>query len=364
MGWFKKIFKGIKGVVKKAAKTIKKINKKIITAIPGGKKLWELGGKALKKVASGVGKVVNKLGPIGMIALSVLAPYAAPLWASFGAAASVATAAGSVWGSIGSAVFTAGNWVGGTISAMSSGISNAIGTIAEGGFSGLGTSLGKAGEQAFKGFADSFSGKAGAMGVKIGVEQASEFTLKQAAGQSLLDQTTSKIMGDVAGQGASTITQSKANAVLEQNMSTAFDPSGINLGYVPQQSNIAGFVDQGLASGKIVGTAAQKSIAEATVMGTLNSSGGTLGTTVAKGTSLLSKATKVAKTLLDQDSPMPLPMPQTIQPIASFNGVSQFGNASSRGGVTSGGGDFLSQSMLTAMQGQQQRMTRGFGNNG
>jgi hypothetical protein len=361
MGWFKKIFKGIKGVVKKAAKTIKKINKKIITAIPGGKKLWEMGGKALKKVASGVGKVVNKLGPIGMIALSVLAPYAAPLWASFGAAAA---ASSSILGSIGSAVFTAGNWVGGTIGAMSSGISNAIGTISEGGFSGLSTSLGKASEQAFKGFSDAFSGKAGAMGVKIGVEQASEFALKQAAGQSLLDQTASKIMGDVAGQGASTITQSNANAALEQNMSTAFDPSGINLGYVPQQSNIAGFVDQGLASGKIVGTAAQKSIAEATVMGTLNSSGGTLGTTVAKGTSLLSKATKVAKTMLDQDSPMPLPMPQTIQPIASFNGVSQFGNASSRGGVTSGGGDFLSQSMLTAMQGQQQRMTRGFGNNG
>tara|TARA_R110000803_G_scaffold158064_1_gene222370 strand:+ start:1598 stop:2920 length:1323 start_codon:yes stop_codon:yes gene_type:complete len=59
-------FKPIKKIVKKVVKPVKKIVKKTVKAI---KKV----GKAVMK---GVAKVSNKLGPIGMIALSMAMPYA------------------------------------------------------------------------------------------------------------------------------------------------------------------------------------------------------------------------------------------------------------------------------------------------
>ena len=62
MGFFKKIFKKAKKIVKPITKIVKKVAKKI-------KKI----GSAVMK---GVAKISNKLGPVGMIALSIAMPYA------------------------------------------------------------------------------------------------------------------------------------------------------------------------------------------------------------------------------------------------------------------------------------------------
>ena len=62
MGFFSKIFKKAKKIVKPITKIVKKVAKKVKTI-----------GKAVMK---GVAKISNKLGPIGMIAMSIAMPYA------------------------------------------------------------------------------------------------------------------------------------------------------------------------------------------------------------------------------------------------------------------------------------------------
>jgi len=62
MGFFKKVFKAAKKVVKPITKVVKKVAKKV--------------AKIGKSVMKGVSKISNKLGPIGMIALSIAMPYA------------------------------------------------------------------------------------------------------------------------------------------------------------------------------------------------------------------------------------------------------------------------------------------------
>ena len=61
-----KVFRAAKKVVKKVAKPITKVVKKV------AKKVAKIG----KSVMKGVAKISNKLGPIGMIALSIAMPYA------------------------------------------------------------------------------------------------------------------------------------------------------------------------------------------------------------------------------------------------------------------------------------------------
>jgi hypothetical protein len=61
-----KVFKKAKTVVKKVAKPITTVVKKV------AKKVAKIG----KSVMQGVSKISNKLGPIGMIALSIAMPYA------------------------------------------------------------------------------------------------------------------------------------------------------------------------------------------------------------------------------------------------------------------------------------------------
>jgi hypothetical protein len=62
MGFFKKIFKAAKKVVKPITKIVKKVAKKV--------------AKIGKSVMKGVSKISNKLGPLGMIAMSIAMPYA------------------------------------------------------------------------------------------------------------------------------------------------------------------------------------------------------------------------------------------------------------------------------------------------
>ena len=62
MGFFKKVFKTVKKVAKPITKVVKKVAKKV--------------AKIGKSVMKGVSKISNKLGPLGMIAMSIAMPYA------------------------------------------------------------------------------------------------------------------------------------------------------------------------------------------------------------------------------------------------------------------------------------------------
>lgn len=367
MGWLSKAWKGVKGAVKKVARTVKKISKKIAYATPGGKEAWDFSSKVGEKAMSVVGKVVNKLGPVGMIALSVLAPYAAPLWAAFGAAAA---AAGGIMGSIGTAIFTAGNWVAGTLGAMSQGISKAIGTIAEGGISGLANgTLSKAGAQAVEGFASAFTGQAGQAGVQAGVSAATDFAIKEAAGQTLFDQTVGKMANDTMGSlGFESQDQFLSNAG-----SVSVDEAGnqmMSQSSVPQfdlMANQPGAVAAGPSSasavpsyGEALNNATRLGGSEGLASTAVKSSiGRQTGNTVA-GNSLVDGMTKVAKSLLAGDG-QGAGQIQAYQPVGDVGGRRFGGDGRAEGGVGSGGGTFLTQQMLAAMQAQTQRMTRGFG---
>ena len=96
--FFKKVFKGIKKVVKPI-------------------------GKALKK---GIGKVSNALGPVGMLALSLMLPGIGAAWSAFSGIASTAT---GMMGSVMRGIATAGNAVGTVYSSVSSMLGNVVKAI-------------------------------------------------------------------------------------------------------------------------------------------------------------------------------------------------------------------------------------------
>ena len=92
----RKVFKPVKKVFNKVTKGVSKAAKKIGKGIAKiGKGVWngvkKIGGKAFELY----GKISNKLGPIGMIGLSMAMPYLMPgftgaaggLWTNFGAKA-------------------------------------------------------------------------------------------------------------------------------------------------------------------------------------------------------------------------------------------------------------------------------------
>lgn len=355
MSFLSKAWKGVKKVVKGAAKSIKKIAKKVAYSVPGGKELWKLGGKIGTKVMG----AISKIGPIGMIALSVLAPYAAPLWSAFGAAAGTAATAGSIWGHIGTAIYNGANWVGGTLSSMTSGISKGISTIVDKGVGGVFKgSLSEAGKQAIAGFTDAFTGKAGTAGINAGIDAATQSAFKQAAGKSVWDQTVSKILGEPTG-ATNIINRPGDQAYLESQ--PIIKGGDLNLQGTPiQASPVANPIDQLIAEGKTNASASTISKAKMLTEGTLNMSGGSLATELATSPSLLSQATKIGKKLLSSGSSnLEVPRPASITSVGQGQIFSD--NGSARGGVGSGGGGFLSPQMLAAIQAQEQRMTRGFG---
>lgn len=354
MGWFTKAFKGLKKIVKKAARNIKKVTKKIVTSIPGGDKIWSFATRVGTKVAGAIGKVTNALGPIGMIAMSVLAPYAAPLWAGFGTAASVAAAGGSIWGSIGTAIYNGVNWAGATLSSMTKGITEGISHIASKGLSGvMEGSIGEGFGVAAKGFAEAFTGRAGAIGVELGTQAAGASALSQSAGNSIFKQTQDQIMQDLTGSGGTKLTDDAVNDALAGN-TQKFDIN--NPLSRPLANPVANPIEQGIASGSIVTNKVRTGLAQANVSGTLNSSGA-VGTTLnAGGSSLLAKAAQIGKGLLSAD---PLQQ-QAIMPIGDVGGQQFRSGISGQGGNASAGGSFLSQAMLDQMQRVQQNMKRGF----
>ena len=191
MGFFSKAWKGIKGVVKKVARTVKKVAKTVVTALPGGDKIWEFGTKIGKGIEKGIGWIGEKLGPIGTMALSFVLPFAAPLfagmWAGFGAAAAGMAATGgtiaSALGTVGSAIFNGANFVGGTLGAMGKAIAEGVSNLGKGQFGAAGNAFTSNMKSAFTGEAGKASvSKAIAGFPKVAGEigKASSYTLENA----------------------------------------------------------------------------------------------------------------------------------------------------------------------------------------
>lgn len=139
------IFKKVKKLVKKVTSPISKVFKKVGKGIAdAGKKVWggikRIGGEALKAY----GKVSQKLGPIGMIGVSMAMPYllgafgatGGGLWTSFGKMAFKGQQSMNPFfkamGHLGKGVYNSGNFVGGTYRGITQTIGKAFGSLAEG----------------------------------------------------------------------------------------------------------------------------------------------------------------------------------------------------------------------------------------
>jgi hypothetical protein len=223
MGAISRVFKGATKAVKKVTKGVTKAAKKIGKGIAKiGKSVWngvkKLGGKAFEMY----GKISGKLGPIGMIGLSMAMPYLMPgfssaaggLWTNFGAkSATWANAANNpflkVIGNVGGKIYKGTNFIKGT----AQGISQTIG-------------------QTFKGFASE-----GTLGSRI------------STGFSNLYKGTTEVLTGQAGKGTMIPTQFKdalgttvnknllnVKSGLESSQFAAFNPNtitqtgGISLG--------------------------------------------------------------------------------------------------------------------------------------
>jgi len=173
MGAISRVFKGATKAVKKVTKGVTKAAKKIGKGIAKiGKNVWngvkKLGGKAFEAY----GKISGKLGPIGMIGLSMAMPYLMPgfsgaaggLWTNFGAKATTwANHATNPFlrtiGQIGGNIYKGTNFIKGT----AQGISQTIGKTFSG-FASEGTLKSKIStgfSNLYKGTTEVLTGQAG-----------------------------------------------------------------------------------------------------------------------------------------------------------------------------------------------------------
>jgi hypothetical protein len=173
MGAISRVFKGATKAVKKVTSGVTKAAKKIGKGIAKiGKSVWngvkKLGGKAFEAY----GKISGKLGPIGMIGLSMAMPYLMPgftsaaggLWTNFGAKATTwANHATNPFlrtmGQIGGNIYKGTNFIKGT----AQGISQTIGKTFEG-FASEGTfgsKISSGFSNLYKGTTEVLTGQAG-----------------------------------------------------------------------------------------------------------------------------------------------------------------------------------------------------------
>ena len=216
MGLWSKVKKGFKKVVSKVARGIKKVAKSVVTALPGGKWLWEKTGELGKKAMKGIAK----LGPVGMIAIQVLLSVTGigaavsgmlgSMWSGFGAASAAAAASTNVlvsaMGTAGSGLFAAGNFVAGTLGAMGNAISEGASQLMNGNFSAAASTFGQ-------NMGSALSGEAGMASVNSAAAQAA-----QQAGTLIGDSLNA---ADAVAQGVD------ANFAAENlgTDATGFDPS-------------------------------------------------------------------------------------------------------------------------------------------
>ena len=196
MGFFNRIFKKVKRVIKKPITKIFKTVGKGIAKI--GKNVWngikDLGGKAF----SAYGKLSKKLGPIGMIGVSMAMPYllgafgatGGGLWTGFGKVAEAGSLSTNpflkVLGHVGKGTYNAGNFIGGTYK----GITQTIGQTFKGFASG---DMSQGFKNLYQGTTEVLSGKAGMGTTKLAQYSGSQImqpvynanTLTQTGGVSL-----------------------------------------------------------------------------------------------------------------------------------------------------------------------------------
>ena len=195
----RKVFKPVKKVFTKVTKGVTKAAKKIGKGIAKiGKGVWDgikqVGGKAFELY----GKVSSKLGPIGMIGLSMAMPYLMPgftgaaggLWTNFGAkAATWSTHATNPFlrtmGQIGGNIYKGANFMKGT----AQGISQTIGKT----FSGF-ASEGTLGSKISTGFSNLYKGT-----TEVLTGQAGKGTMLRTNFSSALLPGESPIMSSVRG---------------------------------------------------------------------------------------------------------------------------------------------------------------------
>ena len=204
MGFFSKVWKGVKKTVKKVARGIKKVAKKVVTSLPGGKALWKAGTKIGGKIMEGIGK----LGPLGVMAISfvlpMLGPVLAPLWSGLGATLTgMATTGGTIMGALGKAglaVFNGANFVGSTLGAMGDAMSQGLSKITKPLTDMGGKMLSSLKEQ----FPD-VTAKLTKMSDKVFGETVKDSVTTggtEAAGQSVMDDATSSLFSDAGGSEA------------------------------------------------------------------------------------------------------------------------------------------------------------------
>ena len=241
------VVKKIKKTAKKAVKAVKKIVKKnpitkiVKKAAKGvkklGGKLWDgikkVGGKAMKAW----GKISQKLGPIGTIALSFAMPYLlGPLSGMAGTAWSnmatwlgtPATGAGStfvnVFKTLGYNAMKGAQFVGSTFKGITQTLSQTVR-----GFAGEGGSLSKGFEALWGGTKDVFTGKAG-FGTLEG-------TTSKVLGQQVTSYSGKVIEGAsgfVKTGGVNMMNANVANAQAYQAISNAM--SGVTSQYTPEMT--------------------------------------------------------------------------------------------------------------------------------
>jgi len=202
------IFKKIKRIVKKnpLTKIFKRVGKGIADI---GKKTWQGIKRIGGKVMATYGKISQKLGPIGMIGLSMAMPYllggfsgaAGGLWTNFGTGMKTLQASQNPFfkamGYAGKGMYNTANFIGGTTRGISQTISKTFGQFAQGnvsqGFANLyqGTTevlSGKAGMGTMKYIdASAFAKAVGVPGTQTGVKLATQNlgTLVQTGGVNL-----------------------------------------------------------------------------------------------------------------------------------------------------------------------------------
>ena len=231
MGAISRVFKGATRAVKKVTSGVTKAAKKIGKGIAKiGKSVWngvkKLGGKAFEMY----GKISGKLGPIGMIGLSMAMPYLMPgfsgaaggLWTNFGAKATTwANHATNPFlrtmGQIGGNIYKGTNFIKGT----AQGISQTIGKTFSG-FAGEGT----IGSRVSTGFSNLYKGTtevlSGAAGKGTMIPTNFSTALGTAANPNLMSASQQFSSSQFAAFNANTITQTGGVALGNMNVANKF----------------------------------------------------------------------------------------------------------------------------------------------
>ena len=231
MGAISRVFKGATRAVKKVTSGVTKAAKKIGKGIAKiGKSVWngvkKLGGKAFEMY----GKISGKLGPIGMIGLSMAMPYLMPgfsgaaggLWTNFGAKATTwANHATNPFlrtmGQIGGNIYKGTNFIKGT----AQGISQTIGKTFSG-FAGEGT----IGSRVSTGFSNLYKGTTEVLTGQAGKGTMIPTQFKSALGttvnKNLLNVSPAFESSQFAAFNANTITQTGGVALGNMNIANKF----------------------------------------------------------------------------------------------------------------------------------------------